>query len=55
MQLLRTEASNASDVYASLDQFKSELKAIAAAQNVSDTLLLTIIHDWSGRQLRCDL
>ena len=55
MQLLRPEASNASDVYASLDQFKTEIKAIADSQGVSHTLLLTIIHDWSKRQLRCDL
>jgi hypothetical protein len=49
------EVANASNVYASLDQFKAELQAIAASQNVSITLLLTILHDWTGRQLRCDL
>jgi hypothetical protein len=47
--------ANASDVFASLDQFKSELKSMAASQGVSDTLLYTIINDWSSRQLRSEL
>ena len=53
--LKRYEAANASDVFASLDQFKTEITAIAASQGVSSTLLYTIIRDWSDRQLRSDL
>lgn len=53
--LSRVEAANASQVFASLDQFKTEIKLIAASQGVSDVLLLTIIRQWADTQLRTDL
>ena len=56
MQTLKKyEAASASQVFASLDQFKTEIKSIAASQGVSDVLLLTIIRQWADSQLRSDL
>ena len=53
--LKRYEAANASQVFASLDQFKTEIKSIAASQNVSQVLILTILKDWCDRQLKSDI
>ena len=52
---LKTNAANASVIFESLDHIKTELKTIAAAHGVSQVLLLTILNDWSSRQLKSEL